>query len=96
MPPVLGPVSPAPTRLWSWALPNARTVRPSERAKKLTSCPSKNSSTTMDAPDAPNAPSHSAARAAESASSTVVATTTPLPAARPSALTTIGAPRARM
>ena len=46
-------------------------------------------------PASPNLPSkHS--RTASSASSTVEATTTPLPAARPSAFTTMGAPCSRM
>jgi len=45
-------------------------------------------------PAAPNAPSNIMAMAA-SASASVIATTTPLPAASPSALTTIGAPCAR-
>jgi hypothetical protein len=50
-----------------------------------------NSSITTDAPAAPKAPPRMSSMAA-CASASVVATITPLPAARPSALTTIGAP----
>jgi hypothetical protein len=39
MPPVLGPVSPSPTRLWSCAVPKGRAVLPSHRQKKLASSP---------------------------------------------------------
>src|SRR3954469_22017748 len=96
MPPVFGPVSPSPTRLWSCAAPSGSAVVPSQRAKKETSCPTRHSSTSTVAPAAPcTRPSMISATAA-SASSTVAATTTPLPAARPSALTTIGAPCARI
>ena len=48
---------------------------------------------TTRAPLAPSRLSSSIMSIAASASSTVCATTTPLPAARPSALITIGAPR---
>jgi hypothetical protein len=48
----LGPVSPSPTLLWSWAEPNGTIVSPSVRTKKLTSSPSRNSSTTIDEPAA--------------------------------------------
>ena len=66
-------------------------VSPSHSAKKLISRPGRNSSITTSAPASPKAPSNIMAMAS-SASRTVLATTTPLPAARPSALTTIGAP----
>jgi hypothetical protein len=60
---------------------------------KLASSPSRNSSMTTRAPAARKALPESMSRTAASASSTVVmATMTPLPAARPSAFTTIGAP----
>ena len=91
MPPVLGPLSPSPTRLWSWAVPMGRQSVPSERMKKLASSPSMNSSMTTDI--SPNSPSKMASMAAW-ASATVMATVTPLPAASPSALITMGAPRA--
>ena len=44
MPPVFEPVSPSPTRLWSWAVPKGSAVVPSHRQKKLASSPSRNSS----------------------------------------------------
>ena len=89
MPPVFGPVSPSPTRLWSWAVPMARQSVPSDRMKKLASSPAMNSSMTTDI--SPNSPSKMSSMAAW-ACSTVSATVTPLPAASPSALTTMGAP----
>src|ERR1035441_1147901 len=46
MPPVLGPVSPSPMRLWSWAGTSGVTCLPSERQRKLISSPSRNSSMT--------------------------------------------------
>ena len=95
MPPVFGPLSPSPTRLWSCAVPTGRQVVPSTRTKKLASSPSMNSSITTSAPAAPKAPPK-AASTAPSASASVMATVTPLPAASPSALTTMGAPMRRM
>ena len=53
------------------------------------------SSMTTVEPEAPNLWSCIMERTASSASSTVAATTTPLPRARPSAFTTMGAPCAR-
>ncbi len=91
MPPVFGPVSPSPTRLWSCAAVIGIAVSPSHSAKNDASSPVMNSSTTTSAPAAPSPPSNIMSTAA-SASSSVCATTTPLPAARPSALITIGAP----
>ena len=90
MPPVFGPVSPSPTRLWSCAVPKGSAVVPSQSTKKLASSPVRHSSITTSAFG-----SAKQAAIAASASSTVAATVTPLPAARPSALTTIGAPCSR-
>src|SRR6478736_3194276 len=89
MPPVLGPASSSPTRLKSWAGASATTVSPSLMQKTDTSGPSRNSSTT-------SRPSGLArqARACSTATSRESVTTTPLPAARPSSLTTCGAPSA--
>ena len=47
MPPVLGPVSPSPTRLWSWAAAMGMAWVPSQRAKKESSSPVRNSSRTI-------------------------------------------------
>ena len=94
MPPVLGPWSPSNTRLWSCAETSGIAVSPSQSAKNDASSPSRNSSITTSAPASPRPPPNIMSIAA-SASATVCATTTPLPAARPSALTTIGAPLAR-
>ena len=95
IPPVLGPVSPSPTRLWSWLVAIGSAVRPSTIEMKLASSPSRNSSITTRAPASPKALPESMSRTASSASCRVIATITPLPAARPSALTTIGAPFSR-
>ncbi|MCY1558524.1 hypothetical protein D9M68_954660 [compost metagenome] len=91
MPPVLGPLSPSKARLWSCAVVSGRIASPSESTKRLTSSPSMNSSITTAAPDAPKAPEKQSMMAS-SASSTLMATVTPLPAANPSALITMGAP----
>ena len=85
MPPVFGPSSPSSSRLKSWAGASGRTFWPSESAKSETSSPSSSSSTTTSPPSA------RARTSAASASSWVRQTNTPLPAARPSALTTQGA-----
>src|SRR6476646_220514 len=89
MPPVLGPSSSSPTRLKSCAGASATTVSPSLMQKIDTSGPSRNSSTT-------SRPSGLArqARACSTATSRESVTTTPLPAASPSSLTTCGAPSA--
>ena len=84
MPPVFGPSSPSKIRLKSWAGSIGTTAVPSLSAKSETSGPSRYSSTTTC--------SHVAAWA--SASTRSVVTTTPLPAARPSSLTTYGGPNA--
>ncbi len=65
MPPVLGPVSPSPTCLWSCAVPKGSAVLPSQRQKKLASSPVKNSSTTTSAPALPNEPSKQSSMAAQ-------------------------------
>ncbi len=95
MPPVFGPVSPSPTRLWSCAAPNGSAVLPSQRANSETSSPCRHSSITTEAPASPYTRASIIASMAASASSSVAATTTALPAARPSAFTTSGAPRRR-
>ena len=71
MPPVLGPVSPSPTRLWSCAEPNGTMVLPSVSAKKLASSPSRNSSITTSAPALAEPPANISSIAA-SASARVV------------------------
>ena len=93
MPPVFGPWSPSPRRLWSCDDASASTWAPSAITMKLASSPSRKSSITTRAPASPTALPESIASIAACASATSVATTTPLPAASPSALTTIGAPR---
>ncbi len=55
MPPVLGPVSRSPTRLWSWLVAIGSAVVPSTIEMKLASSPSRNSSITTRAPAAPKA-----------------------------------------
>ncbi len=47
MPPVLGPVSPSPMRLWSCAEAMGAACVPSQRAKKESSSPVRNSSRTI-------------------------------------------------
>ncbi len=95
MPPVLGPVSPSPMRLWSWLVAMGSTLLPSTITMKLASSPSRNSSITTRQPASPKALPDSMSVTAASASSRLRATITPLPAARPSAFTTMGAPRSR-
>ena len=97
MPPVLGPWSPLSRRLWSWLVASASTLRPSAITMKLASSPVRKASTTTRAVSLPSLlpPVKSSPRnwsTAAWASATVWATTTPLPAARPSAFTTMGAP----
>ncbi len=83
MPPVFGPVSPSPTRLKSCAGSSGTADCPSVTTKSDTSGPARYSSITTRP--------HSAACRSAAARSSV--TTTPLPAARPSFLTTYGAPK---
>ena len=56
MPPVLGPVSPSPTRLKSWLSASGVTEYASTRANAETSGPSSTSSTSTLAPASPKAP----------------------------------------
>ncbi len=92
MPPVLSPVSPSPTGLWSWLAGMATTLWPSQKARNETSSPTSISSTMTSRPAAPNWAWTMICSRALTACSTVRQTTTPLPAARPSALMTMGAP----
>ena len=95
MPPVFGPVSPSPTRLWSCARAEREhvlAVDQREQARLLAL------QALLDHDRAAGRAEGAAERlrrARASASSTVAATVTPLPAASPSALITIGAPAAR-
>ena len=93
MPPVLRPRSPSRARLWSWEVASGTTVLPSVSAKSEHSGPSSISSTTTSEPASPNAVKHS--WTPSRASCVVCATMTPLPAARPSALMTMGPPTLR-
>ena len=88
MPPVFGPVSPSPTRLKSWAGSSGNATVPSHTANSDTSGPARNSSTSTGCPAA------STSRACAAATARSAVTTTPLPAASPSSLTTYGAPQA--
>ena len=72
------------------------TVSPSAKASTVTSGPTMHSSMTTVEPEAPNLPPSIMSRTAAFASSTVAATVTPLPRARPSALMTMGAPSRSM
>src|ERR1700760_326443 len=82
MPPVFGPLSPSPTLLKSCAGSSGTTVSPSTTQNSETSGPSRNDSSSTGWPA-----SSSPAACARAASLSFV-TTTPLPAARPSSLTT--------
>src|SRR6266850_3601445 len=93
MPPVLGPSSPSRRRLWSWLVASGSALVPSLMTMKLASSPCRNSSTTTRAPASPRLFCVIMRSMAACASSTLAATTTPFPAASPSALITIGAPR---
>ena len=81
MPPVLGPVSPSPTRLKSWA-----------GASGTARSPSHTHSTESSGPDSPSSmttpPRSSFERTSAAASSNDSVTSTPFPPARPSVLTT--------
>ncbi len=90
MPPVLGPVSPSPTGLWSWQGSSSQMDRPATSASTLTSWPWSRSSMRMVEPASPNSRRTIMRSTASSASSGVSQTTTPLPAASPVALTTQG------
>ena len=100
MPPVLGPSSASSSRLWSRAGGRARAAWSSHSAIRLASAPTSRSSITTTggfpsaragapaAASAAPAPFANSARSAASAHSYVSQTVTPLPAIRPSALTT--------
>ncbi len=92
MPPVLGPVPPSPIGLWSCDGVSNTYCDPSVRAKTLTSSPTMHSSMTTRSPAGPKARSFTISSSASWASSRVEQTYEPLPAASPSALTTMGAP----
>ncbi len=87
MPPVLGPSLPSPRRLKSWAGTRGTARSPSHTQNRETSGPSRKSSMTTVPPGRERQCS-AWARAAFRSS----VTTTPLPAARASSLTTWGAP----
>ena len=82
IPPVFGPASPSPARLKSCAASSGTAVTPSASANSDTSGPSRNSSMTT-------VPQAGRARRPRPGRSV---TSTPLPAASPSALTTYGGP----
>ena len=82
MPPVLGPVSLSPTRLKSCAGSSGTTVSPSTMLNSDTSGPSRNDSSST------GWPASSRLAACARAASRSAVTTTPLPAASPSSLTT--------
>ena len=89
----VGPGSPSRRRLWSRAAGSASAVVASQMAMTLASCPSRLARRPRAGRPSPKAPSTSAPRMAASARSASVAqTSTPLPAASPSALTTTGPP----
>ena len=87
MPPVFGPASPSARRLKSWAGLSGRTRSPSLRKNSDTSGPARNSSISTG-------PVGRYVAAWARAASRSSVTMTPFPAARPSAFTTWGAPKA--
>ena len=88
IPPVFGPLSPSSARLWSCTEAMGTTREPSEKTRKETSSPSRNSSITTLAPAEPNFFSAMICSTTAFASAAFSTTTVPLPAARPSAFTT--------
>ncbi len=90
MPPVLGPVSPSPIRLKSWAGTSGTARVPSQSTSREHSSPTSPSSITTWRPASPKAEPDSLAVTSARASSIVCATSTPLPAASPSVLMTHG------
>src|SRR4029450_7781843 len=90
MPPVLGPVSPSPTRLKSCAGASGTARVPSQIASTDSSGPVRPSSITTVRPASANDSPESFVRTSSSASSSRPVTRTPLPAASPSVLTTQG------
>ena len=93
MPPVFGPVSSSKARLWSCTETMGTTRAPSEKTRKETSSPARNSSMTVLAPALPNFLSAIISSTAAVAPAASFTTTLPLPAARPSALITKGKPK---
>ena len=91
MPPVLGPASPSPMRLKSWAGARGTARVPSHTTSSDSSGPVRPSSMTTRSPAAPKDSPESFSRTSASASAIDSVTSTPLPAARPSVLTTNGA-----
>ena len=96
IPPVLGPWSPSPMRLWSRAHPRSWRFLPSLMAKTESSSPSSRSWRTTRSPAPPSSRRRMSRSTAACDSAAVSHTNTPLPRARPSALTTQGSPRAAM
>ena len=90
MPPVLGPSSPSASRLKSWDGARGTTCRPSQSTSSEHSGPVSPSSTMTRRPASPKAAPLSLASTSASASARESATSTPLPAARPSVFTTQG------
>src|SRR5271165_4363662 len=90
MPPVFGPWSLSRTRLWSCDATSGTTRSPSLSTRNESSSPLRHSSNTTRVPASPSILPLSMSSAVRCASSLVCAMTTPLPAASPSALTTIG------
>ena len=90
MPPVFRPLSPSSARLWSMLDTMGTTVLPSVKLSTETSGPVRNSSMTIRLPDAPNCLSSMMLFTAASAAASSSQISTPLPSARPSALTTSG------
>src|SRR3989344_2991903 len=90
IPPVILPVSPSPTRLWSREAGNSTKSVPAHTAWMDTSGPSRKSSITTSLPWC-----EKISRSASSASCTLRQIVTPLPNTSALSLTTIGAPRSR-
>src|SRR5436190_2671932 len=90
IPPVFGPRSPSSARLKSWDGASGTARRPSHTARTDSSGPLRPSSITTVRPAGPNAAPASFAFTSSSASINDSVTSTPLPAARPSVLTTNG------
>ncbi len=88
MPPVFGPVSPSPTRLWSRDGARATARSPSHSGEDGSSGPTRPSSITTVRPASPKLVPASLARTSASASARSGVTSTPLPAASPSVFTT--------
>ena len=95
IPPVLGPRSPSSARLKSWAGARGASRRPSQSTSSEHSGPVSPSSTTTRRPASPKADPDSLATTSASASARESVTSTPLPAASPSVLTTHGPGRVR-